>query len=298
MVRCACTAQDPAAGQLYDLEVSVDGQQWRMPRAAVLPDETRDGLTILHCSDLHLLKPTPEGTLADRSEAIEALVGRANVLGPDLVVCTGDLIQRYDAEKNALSPACMRWQVRRIRRLMSAVEVPLYVTVGNHDVAFEHVRPYWYERIGGGWQEGTDDASLDWRGHHLVLLDCFGHYDAQNRLLRNSFTEGQLQWLRKDLYAASGSRTRVVFAHYDYRKQLPPLMESLHVDALFYGHAEALYPEVFRKSGAWDGHLDASHAFQLVHVTAQGIRAQSVSWDELATSGAPSCVGDRGNIIP
>jgi hypothetical protein len=253
-----------------------------MPRAAAVPAEGQDRLTILHCSDLHLLKPTPEGVLVDRSVLIEALVSRANHLSPDLVVCTGDLIQRYDGEKKALPQNCMRWQIQQIRLLMSAVRVPLYITVGNHDVAFEPVRPYWYEAVGGGWKKGTDDASLDWDGHHLVLLDCFGHYDAQNHLLENSFTDRQLHWLQQDLLAASGCRSRLVFAHYDYRKQLPSLLSPLRIDALFYGHAEALYPEAFRESGAWDGHLDASQVFQLVQVTAQGISAQSTSWAELA----------------
>lgn len=280
-VRCQCSAPRAAPGHLYDLEVSVDGQQWCMPRAVVVPAEAPDGLTILHCSDLHLLKLTPEGVLADRSAGIEALVSCANFLRPDLVVCTGDLIQRYDADKHALPQGCIRWQIQQIYRLLSVLKVPLYVTVGNHDVAFEPVRPYWYQVVGGGWKEGPDDASLDWAGHHLVLMDCFGHYDAQNCLVVNSFTEAQLHWLRQDLLAAAVSRTRLVFAHYDYHQQLPPLMKDLRIDALFYGHAQPLCPEVFCESGTRGGHLDASQAFQLVELTAQGIRTQLTSWDEL-----------------
>jgi len=265
-----------------------------MPHAVAAPAEGQGRLTVLHCSDLHLLKPTPEGTLEDRSAAIGALVSRTNLLCPDLVVCTGDLIQRYDVEGNALSTVQMRWQIRRVRRLMAGIKVPLYITTGNHDVAFEHVRPYWYERMGGGWDGDTDDVSLDWEGYRLVLMDCFGHYDAQNRLLESSFTEGQLQWLQQDLLAASGSRARLVFAHYDYRQQLPPLMRALKIDALFYGHSHALYPEALRESGVWDGHLDASQAFHLVELTAAGMRCETTTWAELACARPPDCRGGRG----
>jgi predicted phosphodiesterase len=278
---CSCTTAEVAPGHLYDLEVCADGRLWRMPHAVAVPAERQDCLTILHCSDLHLLKPTPEGTLEDRSAAIEALVSRANLLCPDLVVCTGDLVQRYDAEGNALPTVLIRWQIRRMRHLMGGIAVPFYITVGNHDVAFEEVRPYWYERMGGGCQGGTDDASLDWQGVHLVLMECFGHYDPRNRLLESSFTEGQLQWLQQDLSAASESRARLVFAHYDYKQQLPPLMHELRIDALFYGHSHALYPEEFCENGVWDGHLDASQAFQLVQLAAHGMRRETTTWAEL-----------------
>jgi hypothetical protein len=280
--RYGCTAGQAAPGDLYDLEVCADGRLWRMPHAVAVPAEGQDRLTILHCSDLHLLKPTSEGALENRSELIEALVSRINLLRPDLVVCTGDLIQRYDAQKDALPADLIRWQIRRVRHLMRGIELPLYITVGNHDVAFEHVRPYWYEKMGGGWQKGTDDVSLDWKGYHLVLMDCFGHYDPQNCLLESSFTEEQLQWLQKDLLVASESQARLVFAHYDYQQQLPPLMRELQIDALFYGHSDALYPEAFCQNSVWDGHLGASEAFHLVGVASQGIQSEAATWAELA----------------
>jgi 3',5'-cyclic AMP phosphodiesterase CpdA len=279
--RCRCTAEKATPGSLYDLHVCADGRLWRMPHAVAVPAAGQDYPTILHCSDLHLLKPTPAGTLEDRSGLIEALVSRIHLLYPDLVVCTGDLIQRYDAQKNALPADLIRWQIRRVRHLLGGIPVPLYVTAGNHDVAFAEVRPYWHERMGGGWKEGTDDASVDWQGAHLVLMDCFGHYDRENRLLESSFTEGQLQWLQQDLLDASESQARLVFAHYDYQQQLPPLMRELQIDALFYGHSDALYSEAFCESGVWDGHLDASEAFQLVELTAHGIQRETTTWAEL-----------------
>jgi hypothetical protein len=277
-----CIALGGSPGQLYDLEVQIEGQRSRIPHAVGFVAQRNERLVLLHCSDLHLFKPTPAGGLADRSALVQALVARINVVRPDLVVCTGDLVQRYDAQKKALPAKLIRWQIGHIRDLLSEVCVPLYVTIGNHDLAFEETRTEWYEVMGGGWNGCTDDFSLDWGDYHLAMMDCFAYYDGQNVQLESSFTNEQILWLRRDLSAASNRRRRLIFAHYDYKSQLPPLFEPLHIDALFYGHAKGIYPDVFVSSGVWDGHLDDSEAYNLVKVTADEIASEKVPWTELA----------------
>jgi hypothetical protein len=116
------------------------------------------------------------------------------------------------------------------------------------------------------------------------MMDCFAHYNRQNAPLRSSFTEGQLEWLRADLAATSARQWRLVFAHYDYHKQLPPLLPELRVDALFYGHAKGMYPEALAAHGIWDGHLDDIMAYNLVRLMAEGITSEKVSWGSLETS--------------
>jgi hypothetical protein len=221
--------------------------------------------------------------MEDRSALVAALVARINALRPDLVVCTGDLISRYDAHKRALPAAQIRWQIRRVVGLLSRIEVPFFVTVGNHDAAFEATRGDWYAAMGGGWNGGTDEFSLDWGRYHLAMLDCFAHYDLQNVPLVSSFTAQQLQWLRQDLSAASESRLRLVFAHYDYHKQLPPLLGELCVDLLFYGHAKGLYPQDLAANGVWDGHLADTTAYNLVRLTPGGVVSEKVSWASLSS---------------
>ena len=142
-----------------------------------------------------------------------------------------------------------------------------------------------YAAMGGGWNGRTDDYSLDWGRYHLAMMDCFAHYDAQNVLVRSSFTHGQLGWLRRDLEAASASRLRLVFAHYDYHRQLPLLFSDLRVDAFFYGHAKGLYPQELERYGVWNGHLADTQAYNLVHFSPDGIAAQVVSWEGLRSRG-------------
>jgi hypothetical protein len=89
--------------------------------------------------------------------------------------------------------------------------------------------------------------------------------------------------LRQDLLAASASYRRLVFAHYDYHKQLPPLFGELGIDLLFYGHARGLYPRALAENGIWDGHLADTEAYNLVHLSTSGITSHKTSWADLAT---------------
>jgi len=282
LVRYTCSAAaglEP--GALYALEVRCGGARVTMPRTASMLPEDTSTLALLHCTDLHLLVPVAGVGMVDRSALFAALVDRINALRPDLVVCTGDVISRYDTDKRALPLSTIRWQIRRAVELLAPLEVPLYVTLGNHDAAFETTRGDWYAAMGGGWNGRTDEYSLDWGRAHLAMLDCFAHYDRQNVPLRSSFTEGQLAWLRADLAAAPAGHLRLVFAHYDYHKQLPPLFPELGIDALFYGHAKGMYPEQLAAHGIWDGHLADTMAYNLVRLTAAGIASERVSWDSL-----------------
>jgi hypothetical protein len=280
-IACRCVAPEAKPGALHDLELRYKGGRSWMPRAAHVSPENRRTLTLLHCTDLHLLVPDEERGMVDRSALLAALVSRINALRPELVVCTGDVVSRYDEQKRVLPPETIRWQIRRAVELLALIEVPFYLTLGNHDVAFADTRGDWYAAMGGGWNGGTDDYSLDWGGYHLVMLDCFAHYDRQNVVQRHSFTEQQLDWLRADLAATPEGQRRLVFAHYDYRQQLPALLPELRLDALFYGHAKGMYPDVLAAHGIWDGHLADTMAYNLVRLTPQGIAAEKVSWASL-----------------
>ena len=276
-----CTALGGRAGEVYDLKVETNRQRTVMPHAVGVIPHHAETLTLLHCSDLHLLQPTPDHGLRDRSAHIAALVARINALFPELVVCTGDLITRYDAQKRALPAELVRWQIQRVAELLARIAAPLFVTVGNHDVAFEATRGDWYSAMGGGWRGSTDEFRVDWGPYHLAMMDCFAHYDPQNVSLRSSFTAEQLAWLRSGLLAASASQLRLVFAHYDYHGQLPALLSEGRIDLLFYGHSGRLYPQELARNGVWDGHLAGTEAYNLVRLTPCGIFSQKGSWPSL-----------------
>jgi 3',5'-cyclic AMP phosphodiesterase CpdA len=221
--------------------------------------------------------------MVDRRAMIAALVSRINQLRPDLVFCVGDLITRYGIHKETLSTESIRWQTERVQELLLRLEVPLFVTIGNHDLAFDRARPIWRQYMGGGWDGSvTEDFSLNWGPYHLVALDCFVHYDDDNHLQEQSFRPAQLDWLQADLAAARNAARRVLFAHYDYRHQLEPLLGEMNLDAMFYGHAgAALYPEALQDHGILNGHLRGSDAYILAHVSGDEIVTEKATWSEL-----------------
>jgi len=272
------TGQAPG---LYDLEVVAGSLRHVEPHAVCVLRPGVEELRLVHCSDLHLLKRA-DGGMQDRTAHVAAMVERLNALRPDLVVCTGDLISRYDAGKQPLPSGVIRWQIRWLREHLAALSVPLYVTVGNHDVAFDDTRDDWYAAMGRR-AEDADDWSVNWGRFHLTMMDCFIHYDRHNVALAASFTPRQLVWLQNDLTTVAPGLARLLFAHYDYSCQLPEILPLLGLDAFFYGHSRPLYPDALERHAIWDGHLPADWAYRAVRVTGRCVvEEDSATWEMLA----------------
>lgn len=78
--------------------------------------------TLMHISDLHAGRPF-DARLAVR------LVDEAHALRPDLLIVSGDFVQRAD----------FPWQWRTIQTLLRELPQPMLVVPGNHDVPLFHV---------------------------------------------------------------------------------------------------------------------------------------------------------------
>ena len=65
--RYTCTLSAPLGDGLYDLDVRIAGTRHVGARSVAALPENRERLVLVHCSDLHLLKPLPGGGLEDRS---------------------------------------------------------------------------------------------------------------------------------------------------------------------------------------------------------------------------------------
>src|SRR5262249_15664827 len=93
------------------LQLEVTEKQFRLPRLPL----AWDGLSILHLSDLHFI-----GTL-ERSY-FEEVIRRARALPADLVVFTGDLLDRMEL---------IEWLPATLGQL--SAPVGCYFVLGNHD---------------------------------------------------------------------------------------------------------------------------------------------------------------------
>jgi len=277
-VRRTCAVPEETRERLYDLTIIGRGRRWTSPNSVYVLSRFRDRLTFLHATDLHLLVGGADGGLVDRSDHAEMQVSRINEIRPDLVLYTGDLISRYGSHQAILPADTIRWQARRVQEIMLDLEVPLFVTVGNHDVAFESSRRTWRTYMGGPWCRPTDDYSFDYGGCHFAAADCFAHYDeTTHRAQAMSFTEEQLRWLERDLRAATSSRRRFLFFHYDYQDQLGALIEEFAVDMVLYGHSKKIGLDLIGADDARNGHL-SSRQYRLVRVSRETISSTVEDW--------------------
>lgn len=273
-------ATRPLPEGLYDLFVFRRGAARLISPHAVASVAERDAFTLAHISDLHLLKDVA-GALVDQTDRVAALVDRLNRLAPALVICTGDVVSRYGAEKEPLSAEAVEWQARRAQELLLGLRMPLFMVVGNHDQAFGYSRTAWHRYMGRPWDRPTDDYGLDFGGCHLAFVDGYARYDGANRLVERSMTMEQLLWLHQDMRQGREARWRLLFIHYDYGGELTPLLPELGADMLFYGHSDKPIPADLEALGIRNGHLLDREAYRLVRVSPKALRDKAVPWDKL-----------------
>jgi len=253
---------------LWDLVLREGAQTLRVPRAVVVRVPDVEEITIACTGDWHLLAPASPGEPdPDRLAMFVDLVDHLNALAPDFVIHVGDLITRYDRDKNARPQDVIRWQIERGRELLARFEVPLFVLPGNHDLAFESCRTCWQELFGKPWRSGTDDASCVFGPCHLLLMDGFMHYDPETRqALAHSPTEQQLEWLRAQCRATTGAPWRILAVHYDYGELILPHLGELGIDAFVYGHAGRLEERWFA-GGTRNVNLAPGGAYRIITAT-------------------------------
>ncbi len=279
-----CVVPELVREGFYDLRVRAGRREAVAPNSVCVVRRFRKPLTFIHTSDLHLVGRMPDGRVGDRSDTAKALVAEMNSVAPEFVINTGDIISRYGQDARDVLPAdSVARQARWARKILLGLDVPMFVTPGNHDLAFEWSRASWMEHMGRPAGRETDDYSFDWGEYHFAALDASVEYDEQSlEAARTGFSDDQLQWLAGDMRRAAGSRLRFLFCHYDYRRQLDPLLRELRVNMVLYGHSKAIGYE----AAVMDGHLPGVRAYQLVTIDGDGISVKpGPLYHELACEG-------------
>jgi hypothetical protein len=242
----------PAFG-LYDLTVSAAGGIVDTTRHAVevIPEYKHD-YYFIHITDTHL--PTHRfyyeaGSDTDSSEMVDlrAVIQDINIINPEFVLITGDFINEGELED-----FLNRRYYSKAQRMLTEFEVPTFLIAGNHDIGgWEDTPPpdgtarrdWWrffgWKRLdspppGAPWY--TQNYSFDYGPVHYVALEAYDNYDRWRYSIygSDSFTQGQMNWLRDNLAAASGSSAQVLFYHYDFSRQLN--LQALGVEMALWGH--------------------------------------------------------------
>lgn len=147
---------------------------------------------ILHLSDLHFGR--------DRPELLRPLIDRVNGLAPDLVAISGDLTQRATEA-----------QFRAAEAFVTALEPPVLVVPGNHDVPLHNlfmrlVRPWsryrrWFGR----------DLEPCWQDDQVIVVGA----NTVNPMAwqQGWFRSRSLVRIRR-AFAGGGARLRIVVTHH------------------------------------------------------------------------------------
>ncbi len=282
------TATVPAGTpeELYDLHVQAGGGIDDVTKHSVMvEDALANDYYFVHITDAHL--PThlfydDNGSESDTTEMddLRAVIDDINIINPAFVLITGDLINEGELED---------FENRRVftksKRILGELDVPLFLTAGNHDIGGWDSTPppdgtarrTWWRFFGwrylndppSGDNIYTQNYSFDYGHAHFVGVESYNNYDRWRRTTYgyDSFTTKQLAWLADDLSLVHPVKATVLFYHMDFQDQLN--LSSLGVDGALYGHIHhdsgAIGASPFNLST--DNVCDDNRAMRLVRVS-------------------------------
>jgi 3',5'-cyclic AMP phosphodiesterase CpdA len=179
---------------------------------AQIPTLAAGGFRFVHLTDLHI---QPE---LGAERGVRQCIEQVNSLRPrpEFVITGGDLVM--DSLAVPFERADLEWKL--LRAALRDLEMPVYHTVGNHDVlgwsnkglvARDHVeygKAIFADRVGGG----KTFRSFDHKGWHFVILDSIGA-NADQTGYTGIVDPAQVDWLKQDLTAQAPTTPIVVVTH-------------------------------------------------------------------------------------
>jgi hypothetical protein len=219
------------------------------------------------------------------------VIEEINLLNPDFVVTVGDQIEGY-GEDYERSDA--EWD--SVLVLLDALEAPLYLTAGNHDIWDDESEAMYKARTGF-----DPYYSFDHENTHFVVLDN-SRFDVAAE-----FPEEQMKWLKDDLARNSEAENIFVFLHKPLWAQTLVMGEpdALHetfveygVDAVFNGHLHHYFSTEF---DGIDYTVVGSSGGSMYRAAEQPVTRGEFfqfGWVTVMDSGYELAVVDLGSIYP
>ena len=137
----------------------------------------------------------PDRTGGNRPDVYESALAKLNLLQPEFVLCTGDLIDGYTTD-----PKVVAAQWDEFDALANRLQMPFHYVAGNHDISNPLMLEAWRSRHGSPWSSFVYEDVL------FVTLHTedrpFGGLGAE-----------QLAWLQRTLAENAGVRWTMLFMH-------------------------------------------------------------------------------------
>lgn len=238
--------------ELYDLRVTASGgiDDSTQNAVKIIPSR-KENYYFVHITDAHMPNRLFYPNAGYETDSLEvndfrAVLEDINIINPEFVLFTGDVINEGELEAFA-GQYWYGWA----QRVISQSKVPIYLTVGNHDVGGWNATPppqgsarrNWWKYFGWSWLDNTDanwgkytqDYSFTYLNTHYIGLEAYDNYDNWRAQIYGgqSFILSQMQWLNSELMMHPDKK-KLLFFHYDFSDQLNA--EALGVDMLLWGH--------------------------------------------------------------
>ena len=200
-------------GLIYDLQVDIGGDTLTEPRCLQMIDAYKTELKVMHLTDVHIDyadsnligPPVPSA-----QDMMDKVVEEVNLLNPDVVLVTGDLVFRgYSV---GVGPDIVQ-QFEMYRESISRLDAPVCTCIGNHEVE-------WNPDVEGTTRNYVENIGpLHWGfdyGHvHFLLLNSTTDY-VQDSRLEGGFSAAELEWCEQRLNAIPAGELTIVGFHHDY----------------------------------------------------------------------------------
>lgn len=277
--------------ELYDLFVASNAFADTVKNAVKIIDDYKSDFYFIQITDTHL--PThifseDVGFTPDTAEMADlwAVINDINVVNPEFVLHTGDLVNEGELE-DYMGFRCFS----RSKHLLENFDVPVFMSVGNHDIGgwtdtypiYGASRRDWWRFFGwdnlnrtSGLGPFTQDYYFDYADIRFIGLEGYDNYDSWRYSIYrgSSFIDLQLSWLHDVINATAPSKTIVTFDHYDFQNQLD--LNVLGIDMNLYGHihqdAGSIYQQPYNL--ATDNVCDGDRSFRVVKYDSTGLHPQ------------------------
>jgi predicted MPP superfamily phosphohydrolase len=198
-------------GFIYDLEVVLGlGQTLSEPRCIQFIDSYKSDFKVMHLTDVHIdfvstsiLQPVPSA-----QEIMDKVVREVNVINPDLLLVTGDLVFKGHGSGPGIS---MEEQFRWYREAVMALDSPVMTAIGNHEVMWNAD----VEETSATYQEniGPLHYAFDYGNVHFILLNSTSNFMGDSRT-EGGFSAVELAYCEEQLESIpSGELTFVAYHH-------------------------------------------------------------------------------------
>jgi calcineurin-like phosphoesterase family protein len=254
-----CATGDVDGEGLFDLIVTCGNKPEAMAQRAVhIACEIPQNFDVVHITDTHFLRSDAQKkSLIDQSEVLGDLIERINAIKPAFVVHTGDLISRYGlTTKDRLSNAHILWQYEQAESILKKLKVPLFMTPGNHDLAFETSRACWRRTMGQKWNDGPDDFYWDYGACRFVCVDNSVRFDETgHQPATMNLDDPRGSWLEQTCVNRPKNSGCVLISHSDSDQVLNGYFKRCRINLALCGHSKTSPWVNCDMTRTIDGHL-------------------------------------------